>query len=276
MKKSFTDGLRGLLPNTMHVTCWAHILSLVGQEFRGVFELTDSLVAVMKAIFSHVPGRQARYLTHLCDCVATDVMMPPNPVVTRWNMWFSAALYHRQHLQYYRTFVENELAQCGSTVQLHKLLDILQEESALVLQAELEFLSVHCERLMNTLKALENDDLHAVTIHNTVSDLLSCLRNPGFPFATAAREMAMTNAAAKLQGYVEQDIQPAHHLLHSTPLHLQGGPLSHSAKATHIIYLKLFIFLILDRCRSCPRILQIFSPYRTSQRQSTSGRYTWI
>jgi len=90
---------------------------------------------------------------------------------------------------------------------------MLQEESALVLQAELEFLSVHCERLMNTLKALESHELRAVTIHNTVSDLLAWLRNPGFPFATAACETAMTNAAAKLQGYVEQDKQPARHLL---------------------------------------------------------------
>ena len=213
MKKCFTDGLRGLLPNAVHVTCWAHILSLVGEEFRGAFELTDSLVASMKAIFSHAPGRRARYLTHLRDCAATDVTMPPNPVITRWNTSFRAALYHGEHVQYYRTFVENEIAQCGSTVQLRKLLDILQEESALVLQAELEFLSVHCERLMNTLKALESHELRAVTIHNTVSDLLAWLRNPGFPFATAACETAMTNAAAKLQGYVEQDKQPACHLL---------------------------------------------------------------
>jgi len=39
------------------------------------------------------------------------------------------------------------------------------------LQAELEFLSVHCERLMNTLKALEGRELRAVSIYNNVSDL---------------------------------------------------------------------------------------------------------
>lgn len=58
-------------------------------------------------------------------CAATDVTMPPNPVVTRWNTWLSATLYHGQHVQYYCTFVENEIAQCGRTVHLCKLLNIL-------------------------------------------------------------------------------------------------------------------------------------------------------
>ena len=104
-KKCFTAGLRGLLPNAVHVTCWAHILSLVGEEFRAAFELTDNFVASMKAIFSKAPGRRARYLSHLRDCAVANASMPPNPVVTRWNTWFNAALYHREHVQYYRTYI---------------------------------------------------------------------------------------------------------------------------------------------------------------------------
>jgi hypothetical protein len=34
MKKCFRENLKGILPNAVHVTCWAHILSLVGDEFR--------------------------------------------------------------------------------------------------------------------------------------------------------------------------------------------------------------------------------------------------
>jgi len=54
-------------------------------------------------------------------------------------------------------------------VQLHKLLEILTGDRALVLQAELEFLAVHCQRLMNTLKALESHEFHFVDIFNTTS-----------------------------------------------------------------------------------------------------------
>lgn len=178
MKKCFTDGLHGLLPNAVHVTCWAHIFSLVGKEFRAAFELTDNFVSSMQAIFSKAPGRRARYLSHLRDCAAADVSIPPNPVATRWNTWFNTALYHGEHLQYYRTFIENEIVQVGGTLQLHKLLEILKGDSALVLQTELEFLAVHCERLINTLTALESREFRSVGIYNTASDMLSWLRNP--------------------------------------------------------------------------------------------------
>jgi hypothetical protein len=212
MKKCFTDGLLGLLPNAVHITCWAHILSLVGEEFRSAFELTDNFVGSMKAIFSKAPGRRARYLSHLRDCAAADVSMPPNPVVTRWNTWFKAALYHGEHLQYYRTFIENEIGHVGSTVQLHKLLEILKDDSALVLQAELEFLAVHCERLINTLTSLESHEFRSVGIYNTTSDMLSWLHNPGFPPVTEACEAATRNAAAKLESYVDGGKQPARDL----------------------------------------------------------------
>jgi len=97
-------------------------------------------------------------------------------------------------------------------VQLHKLLEILTSDRAVVLQAELEFLAVHCQRLMNTLKALESHEFHSVDIFNTTSDLLSWLRNTGFPAATGACEAATTNAAAKLEDYVERNKQPAQDL----------------------------------------------------------------
>ena len=64
MKKCFKDGLKGILPNAVHVTCWAHIVFLVGDEFRSALQLTDSLVATVKAIFSKAPGRRTRCLLY--------------------------------------------------------------------------------------------------------------------------------------------------------------------------------------------------------------------
>ena len=90
-------------------------------------------------------------------------------------------------------------------MQLRKILDILSGRRIL------EFLAAQCQRLTNILKCLEGHELRAVSIFNTVLDLLSWLRNPGF--TTAACEAAMTNAAAKLQEYVEGDKQPARLLL---------------------------------------------------------------
>ena len=208
MKKCFTDGLRGLMPNAVHVTCWAHILSLVG-EFRTALELTDTLVASMKSIFSNAPGRRARYRNHLSQRNVANITMPPNPVLTRWNTWFSAALYHGNHLHYYADFIESEITQVGTTIQLRKLLMMLRGNQFEQLQALLEFIALHCERLMNTLKALESHDYRSVDIYNTVRDLLSWLRSPGFMFATSGCEAAMQNAVEKLSDYVEGTKQPA-------------------------------------------------------------------
>ena len=82
MKKCFRDGLRGLLPNAAHVTCWAHIISLIGDEFRSALKECDLLVATVKAIFSKAPGRRARYLNHLRQNNVATIAMPPVAVVT--------------------------------------------------------------------------------------------------------------------------------------------------------------------------------------------------
>jgi hypothetical protein len=52
----FTNVLLGLLTNAVHIICWAHIFSLVGEHFCAALELTDMSVASMKVIFSKVPA----------------------------------------------------------------------------------------------------------------------------------------------------------------------------------------------------------------------------
>ena len=56
---------------------------------------------------------------------------------------------------------------------------------------------------MNTSKALESHDYWLVDMYNTVRDLLSWLRSPGYPFATSGCEAAIQNTAEKLSDYVE-------------------------------------------------------------------------
>ncbi len=209
MKKCFTNCLRGLWPNAVHVTCWAHILSLVGEEFRGALKLCDELVINMKGIFSKAPGRRARYLAHLRENNVSKIALPPVPVITRWNTWFAAALYHANHLQYYKFFVTKEIDDIGGSVQLRKLTELLQGEQAEILRAELEFISLHCERLMNALTSVESQSLLSVHVYNKMFDLHAWLRNPGFPYATSDCEDAMIAAANKLAEYVEGTKQPA-------------------------------------------------------------------
>jgi len=100
----------------------------------------------------------------------------------------------------------------GSTQQLSTLSTLLHGPQLNELRAELEFIAVHCEWLMKMFKSLEAREFKDTEIYNKMADLLSWMRNPGFPFATSCCEDAMMNAATKLSEYVEGVKQPALHL----------------------------------------------------------------
>ncbi|KAG2467455.1 SRF factor, partial [Polypterus senegalus] len=95
------------------------------------------------------------------------------------------------------SFVVTEIEHSGATVQLKKLSALLQSTDRLnELRVELEFVSVHCQPIMNTLTSFEAQSFMAVDIYNKVSDLLSCLKSSGFPIATSS-----CKDAAKLEEY---------------------------------------------------------------------------
>ena len=117
MKKCFNDSLEAILPNAVHVTCWAHIVFPAGAQFRSALQLTDNVVALVKEMFSKAPGRRARCLNHRRQLNAGQISLPPVPVITRRKTSFQVVLYHGEHLEHHMTFVvaENEH---GSTRQL--------------------------------------------------------------------------------------------------------------------------------------------------------------
>jgi hypothetical protein len=57
IKAGLNNSLCGILPNAVRVTCWAHILSLVGKQLRCALEMTDGFITSRKAVFSKAPGR---------------------------------------------------------------------------------------------------------------------------------------------------------------------------------------------------------------------------
>ena len=100
------------------------------------------------------PKRRTRFVNHLWQNNAKKVSLPPVLVITRWNTWFEAALYHVENLDHYILFVDEEM-QNGDMQQLRKLSALLHGEQVDKLQAELEFIAVHCECLIKLLKSLE-------------------------------------------------------------------------------------------------------------------------
>ncbi|GFO17258.1 3'-5' ssDNA/RNA exonuclease tatd [Plakobranchus ocellatus] len=82
MKKAYREVLRGLMPNSTHVTCMAHIMNLLGEALRKPFDLTNKYVKAANAIFWNAGARKAWYLRYLSQHNVTP-KMPPNPIGTR-------------------------------------------------------------------------------------------------------------------------------------------------------------------------------------------------
>ncbi|MGH0165696.1 UNVERIFIED_CONTAM: hypothetical protein FKN15_049446 [Acipenser sinensis] len=114
MKKAYKTVLSGLFPDSIHVTCLAHIINLVGESFCKLFEDVNAMVKAFSQMFYMVGGRKMRYLNYLRQNFPSATMAP-DPVATRWNSWFAGVQYHANHFHYYHGFVEEELGVCGKS-----------------------------------------------------------------------------------------------------------------------------------------------------------------
>lgn len=162
--------LSGLLPFCVHITCNAHILSLVGETFRKNFPLVDRMIACFKAIFVHSAARKMRYRQFIGGKCNAEIPLPPVPVVTRWNSWFGAVAHHVKYVDYYREFIEAELEVSAPTNALLELQSIFANDG---IKVDVLFIAVNSTKLMSLLTWLEN---RHVTVHlafNKVMDLLA-------------------------------------------------------------------------------------------------------
>ena len=125
-KKVFQTVLSNLLPNAVHVTCWAHTTHLAVEAFRGHLGLADVVVVTGKSMFAHAPVRRRRWLEHLRSQGVENPSMPPEPVVTRWSTWLSAASYYSGYSEHLSSFLNAEL-ECSQTATLSKLRSALQD-----------------------------------------------------------------------------------------------------------------------------------------------------
>jgi hypothetical protein len=172
MTKAMTI-MHGLLPHCVHMTCNAHILSLVGETWRKKFHKVDRLVACFKAIFVHCSSRKQRYRKYLAEQTNVDtetVSLPPVPVVTRWNSWFNTVSHHKNYIEHYRGFIDTELEISASTNALSELQVLLQDE---LLIMEVAFISNSTSTLVELLTWFEGRHVQIHLAYNRIMDLLA-------------------------------------------------------------------------------------------------------
>ncbi|XP_003738430.1 uncharacterized protein LOC100897181 [Galendromus occidentalis] len=130
------NSLKVLFPNMIHVTCLAHAIHRVAEQARTIFPNVDRLISSVKKILLKAPSRVEAF-----RAVLIGVPLPPKPILTRWGSWINAALYHAEHFEAIRSFVNDldstDAAAIGEAQDLYRL-DSLRQDLILI-SANLHF-----------------------------------------------------------------------------------------------------------------------------------------
>lgn len=111
MLKAYREALKSLFPISIHITCMAHIMNLIGGAFCKPFTELNTFMMCISQMFYMAGSCKRRYLSYLSG----KPTMAPNPCDTRWNSRFSAVKYHTEHFTFYREFLQADM-QVGLTL----------------------------------------------------------------------------------------------------------------------------------------------------------------
>ena len=160
MKKCFKI-LSGLYVNMMHVTCWSHILSLVGNCWRDRLVSVDRFVACTKALFVKSPCRRRNWRA-LLQSKDSEVKSFPIPIITRWNSWFQSVKFIDQYFDEILEFIDMEFQEGTRTAKLEEMKKIALDEK---LRPAIHFVGMNCSRIQRDLVSMETACPSQVSTH---------------------------------------------------------------------------------------------------------------
>ena len=108
-KKAYRDVLSTVFSNSLHVLCLAHIVNLTAEVFHHSRDFAHmcALVTMIKSSLYKKPGTPFAVPCRLY-IPSADVKLPPVPVSTRWNSWFSSVTYHATKVHLYEVLFKAE------------------------------------------------------------------------------------------------------------------------------------------------------------------------
>lgn len=136
-------------PKMIHVTCMAHGMHRLAETVRTEFKEINNLISSVKTIFFKAPRR-----VQLFKEMNPGLPLPPQPIVTRWGTWLSAAFYYAENLQSIEQtincFDEDESVAIGEAKQLLKLKTI---------KNDLAYISSNFKKIATTIENLEKKNV---------------------------------------------------------------------------------------------------------------------
>lgn len=76
----------------IHVTYVIHGLHKVAEKVRNTFYVVDKVISSIKSVFRKAPSRLLVFKTE-----ASNLMLPPEPILTRWRSWINASIYYYEN-----------------------------------------------------------------------------------------------------------------------------------------------------------------------------------
>lgn len=137
--------LKVLYPKMLHVTCTAHAVHRVAEEVRKFSPAVNDLISAGKKIFVKAPSR-----VNIFKEMMPGVPLPPEPILTRWGTWISAALYYTEHGQKIQKVIETFDEKDNGAIQKAKL--ALQNP---LTWTQLNFIKAHFHSLPKIIESLE-------------------------------------------------------------------------------------------------------------------------
>jgi hypothetical protein len=134
-----------IYPKMTHLTCVAHALHRISEYIRGLFPNVDKLISNGKKVFLKAPSRCKLFKETL-----PNVSLPPQPVITRWGTWISAALYYSEHLDGFMEVMDK--LNSDEALSIGIVQKVLETTS---LRNDLAFFDAHFSKIPETITALE-------------------------------------------------------------------------------------------------------------------------
>jgi len=129
----------------IHLTCLDHGMNRLCETIRESFPAVNTLISSVKKIFVKAPLRKQKFLTS-----ALGIPLPPQPVITRWGTWLSAALYYTENFDAILNVVNSFDA--DDAISIREAQNVLRSEH---LKTDLAYIKANFGFLISTIQKLE-------------------------------------------------------------------------------------------------------------------------
>jgi hypothetical protein len=164
--KLAAKGLKVLFPKMIHLTCLAHGMHRVAETVRASYPDVDKLISNVKKVFIKAPKRVEIFREK-----ASDLNLPPQPIITRWGTWIDAVSYYAYHFESVKEVINSLDPEGASSIQISQ--NILSQTN---IKEQLAYISVNFKCLSERIKELEKSDLKLVESVKIVENIISQIK----------------------------------------------------------------------------------------------------